>query len=327
MRRYLHGGGQVDLRTALGFGRMCVRQGVMPAAIVRAHTVVLERAGQADSGGQAQQLSRSFELLTAVMLAFGLAFKEDVDAAAERHRIAHELAGAAEIQRVLVPTRLPAREGLDIALRSEPARVVGGDYVDLLERPDGSLTFAIGDVSGKSIAAAIIVSMIKHLTHGLVAVLGTEDLALIARLANAIVYKDIESEVFVTLCLGSIDPQTRMVRLCNAGHVPPLLYRASSRTIEEPGETGIVLGAVESFPYIEERMQLARGDVVLLVTDGLTEAFNDGKEQFGTERIKEILSREHARGAGEIADIIYSSVLAFAHGELDDDASLLALKL
>lgn len=278
-------------------------------------------------GLQAAQLSRSFELLTAVMLAFGLAFKEDVDAGAERHRIAHELAGAEQIQRALIPTTLPQKAGLDVALRSEPARVVGGDYVDLLERPDGSLMFAIGDVSGKSIAAAIIVSMVKHLIHGLVAVLGSDDLALITRMANAIVYKDIETEVFVTLCLGTIDPQTRIVRFCNAGHVPPFIYRAAAHAIEELGETGIVLGAVESYSYAEQRLQLERGDSVLLVTDGLTEAFDGHGNQFGSERLTEILAAEHARSSNEIADIIYGAVLAFAHGELHDDASLLALKL
>jgi sigma-B regulation protein RsbU (phosphoserine phosphatase) len=233
---------------------------------------------------------------------------------------------AERIQRSLLTVKIPVIEGVEIGVRASPARMVGGDYVELIARRDGSLIFAIGDASGKSLAAALKSMMLKYLIRGLTSVLG-RDLAEIVRRANEVVCDDIEPDAFITFAIGTFDDGNRLLRIANAGHDPPLIVRAAGGAIEQLPEGRIVLGIDPEAAYAEQTAPLADGDTVVLYTDGFTEAQNPAGEQYTLARLKEMLRAHRELPPQALADALFDHVEAYSAGTLRDDATILIFRV
>lgn len=233
---------------------------------------------------------------------------------------------AQRIQHALLDVSIPPIEGIEIGIHAEPARLVGGDYIDLYLGTPGCLVFALGDASGKSLGAAMTALMLRYLVRGLVKAIGSDDLSLILRHVNDVVGEDLDEGSFITFLIGRYEPATGSLSLANAGHEPPLVLRADVESVDLLEGHGMVLGvdSAPSFPQIET--SLAPGDLVLVYTDGLTEATNERGELYTIERLTRDLTAHRHRTAQEIADGIFETVRAYAQGELRDDATILVMR-
>lgn len=234
---------------------------------------------------------------------------------------------AERIQHALLDVAIPEIPGVDIGVHAEPARLVGGDYIDIFRPTNSSFVFGLGDASGKSLAAALNALMLRYLVRGLTQALGTADLAAIMSHMNAVVADDMTEGSFITFLLGTIDVTSGSLRIVNAGHEPPLLLKPESDTVETIDEHGLVLGIQRTAMYAEAQRALYPGEIVLFYTDGLTEATNDRGELYTLARLKDTLLASRTLAAQALADVVFDAVKRYSTAELRDDATILVLRL
>ncbi len=232
---------------------------------------------------------------------------------------------AREIQISLLPGSMPAVSGYELAGNMMPAQEVGGDYYDFIPLGDGRLVLCVGDVSGKGVPAAMLMANLQATlrTH---AALDPSVETCLAQ-TNALLYDRTPIEKFVTLFYGVFDPDTHRLSFGNAGHEHPLLLRAATGKVERLDRGGMVAGAFPGIRYEEHRVDLAVGDVLLVYSDGVTDAENLEEEPFGEEILCALLAAEGARTATEIVTAIGAAVTAFVgQAPQIDDITLLVLR-
>jgi sigma-B regulation protein RsbU (phosphoserine phosphatase) len=243
----------------------------------------------------------------------------------ERFRIEdeqREFQTAREIQEALLPKEIPHPSGVDIAAVWKPARVVGGDYYDVLDLGGGRYALAIGDVSGKGLSAALLMSNVQAAVRALAQ--ETHSPVSMCSGVNRIVCGHVLSARFITFFYGILDTQSRELTYVNAGHNPPLLRRSTGHELRlEAG--GIVLGVTAGAQYEQETLAIKPGDRLLLFTDGLTEAFNDQDEEFGEERLRGILEQMPDANADDLQQAIMRAAGEFCDNTFQDDATLIAV--
>ncbi len=242
----------------------------------------------------------------------------------EMERKDTELAIAAEIQQSFLPDRITQIEGFDIAARSVMAKEVGGDFFDVIPLEviplsKSRLGIMIADVSGKGIPAALFMALSRIVVR-VNATWHHDRPAEAIRAANAIISADSKAGMFVTLFYGILDADTQGITYVNAGHNPPLVCHYEDGSLEELPATGIAVGALPDAEYVARTKALSPGDVLVLYTDGITEAENVRLEMFGEDRLREVIRRSRALAAKEIIAEILESVRAFCgdHPQSDD---------
>jgi sigma-B regulation protein RsbU (phosphoserine phosphatase) len=241
----------------------------------------------------------------------------------ERER---EFGLARAIQQRRLPKGPPGLAGFDIGGASLPAQETGGDYLDFIPMPDGSLGVAIGDASGHGIAAALIMAETRAYLRALAC--ADTDVGRILTLVNRHVAEDVEGDDFVTLVLARLDPGLRRLVYSSAGHWPGYLLDGRGEVNRVLRSTGIPLGidagsAVPSGAVVE----LAPGDLLLLLTDGIMEACSPGGPLFGTERALSCVRAHRARPSGEIVAALLDEVRAFSGDRQIDDRTAVVLKV
>ncbi|HEX7828282.1 MAG TPA: SpoIIE family protein phosphatase, partial [Thermoanaerobaculia bacterium] len=241
----------------------------------------------------------------------------------EKKRMEQELMLGREIQSRLLPKPPSDLRGLALAATTIPCFEVGGDYYDFLELPGGDLGIAIGDVSGKGVSAALIMSSIQAALR--VAAPIEPDLAsLIARL-NALLFRMAGGRKYVTFFFGRYSPATGELRYVNAGHNPPLLI--TDGEVMPIDSTGRPIGILADATYEERSVSLARGATLFLYTDGLNEANNAAEEEFGNERLWASVARASQAGIYTIAPAVLEDVHAFEEGtHASDDKTIVVLR-
>jgi sigma-B regulation protein RsbU (phosphoserine phosphatase) len=242
--------------------------------------------------------------------------------ATQFHQQEHEIAEARAIQEGLLPKEIAQLPGYEIASAWQSARVVGGDYYDVLAFDDETFGLCIADVAGKGLPAAMLMSNLQAAVRGLASPsLSPEDLS--ARL-NALLCRNMASDRFVTLFYAQLDGPARRLRYVSAGHNPPfVLHRDGSH--ERLTEGGGVLGVFANQKFESSTVQLQSGDRVVLFTDGVTEARDAAEEEFGEQRLLTVLQENPARSAVEMQKSILQSVCDFSRGPWQDDATLLVV--
>jgi serine phosphatase RsbU (regulator of sigma subunit) len=242
----------------------------------------------------------------------------------ERERLERELALASEIQQRFQPTAPPIVKGYELQGISFPCYEIGGDYYDFIERDDGRLVIALGDVSGKGTAAALLMSSLHAAVH---AQSGSHD-SLVATISavNKYLADNIPANRFVTLFYAELDPDSGSLSFLNAGHNPPLIVHAAG-TVEQLASGGLPLGIKRDADYREGRTHLHHGDVLVIYSDGVTEAVSPSGEEFGPTRLYEVVSRNIEASAAGIRDRIESSLTKFSQGtSAADDITLVIVK-
>ena len=247
-----------------------------------------------------------------------------VEARLERERLERELALASEIQQRFQPTAPPHVEGYELQGISFPCYEIGGDYYDFIEREDGRLVIALGDVSGKGTAAALLMSSLHAAIHAQSA--SHDSLSATISAVNRYLADNIPANRFVTLFYAELDPVSGALSFLNAGHNPPLILHAAG-TVEQLASGGLPLGIKRDAEYREGRTLLQRGDVLVIYSDGVTEAVSPTGEEFGATRLYEVVSRNVEASAAGIRDRIESSLTKFAQGtSAADDITLVIVK-
>ncbi len=238
---------------------------------------------------------------------------------------AKELDQAAEIQRRLLPTRAPEVPGIDLAGYNAPCRTVGGDYYDFLSYPDGSVAILVGDVAGKGMPAALLMSSLQ----ARVQVLFDEpaDLAKLVTRLNRIILSNCPSNRFISFFIGVLDPKTGELSYVNAGHNPPLVIRHDG-AVEELAGTGLILGIMPSAQYEQRVCRLEPNDMVVMFSDGVTEACRqDVDEEFGEARLANTLAGARDGSAQSIIETVNRTLQEFTGGAPPaDDITLVVAK-
>jgi sigma-B regulation protein RsbU (phosphoserine phosphatase) len=235
-----------------------------------------------------------------------------------------DLTQAAEIQRGVLPSRAPKLAGVDLAGYNAACRTVGGDYYDFFPYQDGRVGLALGDVSGKGMPASLMMMAL----HARVQVLAEEPGnvgGFMSRL-NKATCANCPSNRFVTFFFCVVNPATGETVFANAGHNPPIVMRGSGET-ELLTNGGPPLGIVAMAPYAEQRVVLAPGEMLVVYSDGVTEATNANYDEFGEERFIEVLWRNRLQSAEVIADAVTAALTEFAAGAPPaDDITLVVAK-
>jgi serine phosphatase RsbU (regulator of sigma subunit) len=242
----------------------------------------------------------------------------------ERQRLENELQLASEIQQRFQPTAAPQLPGYEFQGISFPCYEIGGDYYDFIRKDDGRLVITLGDVSGKGTAAALLMSSLHAAVHAQCS--ATNSIVDTICAVNRYLAENIPSNRFVTLFYAELDPITGVLSFINAGHNPPLIMHAGG-TVENLSSGGLPLGIRPDATYREGRTQLQNGDVLVIYSDGVSEAPNAEGEEFGTARLQEVVARNMDASAAGIRDRIEAALTKFAQGTpASDDITLVIAK-
>ncbi|MBI3448397.1 MAG: SpoIIE family protein phosphatase [Acidobacteria bacterium] len=244
--------------------------------------------------------------------------------AIEQQRMEKELEQASDIQKRLLPGGPPTVEGYDISGRADACRSVGGDYFDFVARSDGRTGIVIGDVSGKGMAAALMMASVQAVFRTLYDIVDSP--ASLLTSLNRHLIRNASPNKFVSFFYGELDRETGVMRYVNAGHNPPYVVRASGQ-VDSLKATGVVLGIFENAKFEEREVTLQPGDLLAMFSDGVPEAQNTDGEMYGEERLIAVLTKNRDQRSAGVETSIFEELLAFA-GEAPqyDDSTLVIVK-
>ncbi|HYV07122.1 MAG TPA: SpoIIE family protein phosphatase, partial [Blastocatellia bacterium] len=248
---------------------------------------------------------------------------------AKRERLNREVEIAREVQERLFPQKLVPVAGLDYCGACRPALGVGGDYYDFLQLSNGVFGIAIGDVSGKGIAAALLMASLQASLRGQT-MRNTDDLADMMRNVNQLVYQASSENRYATFFYAQYDQTTRQLTYVNAGHNAPIILRKldADWQIIRLEEGGAVVGLLPNFPYAQAAVQLKAGDLLLAFTDGISEAMNSADEEWGEERLIETAKRCDGLSAAEVLARLVQGADEFAAGAPQhDDMTVIVVRV
>jgi len=242
---------------------------------------------------------------------------------AER-QAAHDMAIAKQVQTRLFPQHQPLTRTLVYAGVCHPARTVGGDYYDFLDLGDGTLGLVLADIAGKGIAAALLMANLQAALRSQCATAGEQPERFLSSV-NQLLYRNTSNRDYATLFFAEYDDRTRKLRYSNCGHPPALLLR-SDDTVERLGSTCTVMGLFDKWECTMEERELAPGDVVLVYTDGVSEALNGEGEEFGDERLLEAARQNRHLSLPELLVAVIDQAQRFSPDEQADDITLIVAK-
>ncbi|HST21860.1 MAG TPA: GAF domain-containing SpoIIE family protein phosphatase, partial [Blastocatellia bacterium] len=293
------------------------------------------------------------QLLMAVafQMAFAIQNAELVQQVAEEERLRHELEIATAVQRRLFPECPPDVESLDLAGICHPARGVGGDYYDFIVLEGNKLGIAVADVAGKGISAALLMSTVQASLRSQAPSVNGQLTELVSSM-NRLLHVSTDAASYATFFYAQFDEKSRLLTYVNAGHNPPILVRAittlKAQSVGQAGATknegitfdsefepicelkkgGPIIGAFHTSVYEQETIQMHSGDLLLAYTDGVTEAFNIEGEEFGEERLKNLLASSSHLCAQELSEKIVDSVRDWClDTQPHDDLTLVVMKV
>lgn len=277
---------------------------------------------QIATGDEFEDLAHSFNTMAADL-------KEHLDelqrTTAEKERYAKELEIAKGIQQSFLPDAAPEITGVEIAAKNVPALEVGGDFYDFIPLGKDRWGLVIADVSGKGVPAALFMALSRTLIRA--STLANADPSVAIGHANQLICEDSKTSMFVTLFYAILDSKAMTLDYVNAGHNPPLLLKGTSSAVVLLKAKGIALGVTDEVDLQSVRVDLRPGDVLVLYTDGVTEAINDREEEFGEDRLLRVIMENRALPAGEILEKILAAITAFAGDRPQhDDITLMVLR-
>jgi sigma-B regulation protein RsbU (phosphoserine phosphatase) len=282
----------------------------------------LEHRVQISTGDEFEDLANSFNRMAGDL-------KDHIDelqrTTAEKERFEKELEIAKGIQQSFLPDSAPEIAGIELAAKNVPALEVGGDFYDFIPIAKDRWGLVIADVSGKGVPAALFMALSRTLIRA--STMKDADPARSIGHANRLICEDSKTSMFVTLFYAILDAREMTLHYVNAGHNPPLLLQGASSDVRLLKAEGIALGVIDDVELQSVRVDLNSGDVLVLYTDGVTEAINDKDEEFGEERLLRVIAENRGLPAEEILERILDAITAFA-GERPqfDDITLMVLR-
>ncbi len=250
---------------------------------------------------------------------------------AEQERLQKEMQVAQEIQQTLLPSEFPDLEGYDLASFYAAAKEVGGDYYDFVEVDQDTLGIVVADVSGKGVPGSLVMTMIRTALR--TEARGVKDAAEVLTRVNDFVVNDMKKGMFVTLFYVIVDSKKRRINYASAGHNPMILYRASQKKTYYLNPKGFPIGI--SLPDKDlfknslesDSIALTEDDILIVYTDGVTEAMNTKRDLFGEERFLKVIQNNGESTADEFVENLKSEIMSFTEGSpQNDDITLVAIK-
>jgi hypothetical protein len=243
-------------------------------------------------------------------------------------QLVHQMRLAREVQQLLLPSAFPAESEIDIAAKCLPALDVGGDYFDVVHERGGNIILVLADVAGKGVSAGLLTALVHGAVHA--SSHSADEPARLVRDINDLLYRRTAENRYATMFWGRFDPRTRSFHYVNAGHLPPLVVHQTmdGTTIERLTTGGPVVGLLSRAPYDSASAQLHPGDILVMYSDGLTEAENGRDEEFGESRLIATVEGTRHGTAAEILHEILEAVRHFVGRQpFRDDLTVLVAKI
>ena len=240
-----------------------------------------------------------------------------------------DIRSAADLQKALLPKGPPGVSGYEFGIAYYGAKQISGDLYDFFQYPDGRVGIVIADASGKGVSAALLITLTRALLHA--ASEGTWPPEQIMSFVNHKLHGFVRRGLFVSMTYVILDPSKNVIQVSNAGHLPTLVWRSASRTLDMYPATGIVLGAGPSDVF-ESRLRVEEvpvgvGDRVVLLTDGVNEAMAPGKREFGMEHLRRRLESDSDRPSAEFIKYVMEQIeIHMAGGEQSDDITIVTFR-
>lgn len=283
----------------------------------------LDHKVEVKSGDELEGLANSFNKMASDLKGY---MEELRRSTAEKERIEKELEIARGIQQSFLPEFPPQVEGVELSALSVPAWEVGGDFYDFIPIGGDRWGLVVADVSGKGVPAALFMALSRILVRA--NAVGDITVSEAIRRTNDLIVESDRSSMFVTLFYGVLDPKRRTLTYVSAGHNPALMVPGYGGDTIMLRAKGIALGVIPDIELEEKEISLEKGDIIVLYTDGVTEAINDKEEQFGQHRLTTIAEQTHNLPASEIAKRIQQEVIEFSQGQPQfDDITVVILKI
>ncbi|MBU8690869.1 PP2C family protein-serine/threonine phosphatase [Priestia megaterium] len=299
--------------------RKSLENEISPEDIVSIHKEVIEEI----YSDIPEKVLHSLDFLLEVMISYGLALREHQTLKNKQRELRSEIEVAANVQQTLLGTKVPASSTLEIGAISVPAKQMNGDYFHFVEEEHGGLSIAIADVIGKGIPAAMCMSMIKYAMDSLPD--SRKNPSYVLENLNNIVERNVDPSMFITMFYGSYNPETNLFNYASAGHEPGFYYDAKADSFEDLEAKGLVLGVDRHVKYLQYEQQLSKGDMIVLLTDGVTECRTEEGFIERLDIIKLIRKYMHL-SPQEIVESVYKELEKLQHFQLRDDFTLIILK-
>ncbi|GAB3045266.1 SpoIIE family protein phosphatase [Virgibacillus ainsalahensis] len=270
-----------------------------------------------------EDFQHSMDFLLEAMISYGLSHQEIQTLREQQLALKSEISVAASMQETLLGTKKPMIEGLDIGVVSVPAHQMNGDYHHFIKGNDGSLGIAIADVIGKGIPAALCMSMIKYSMDSY----PEESMSprAILKNLNRVVERNVDPSMFITMFYAQYLPSESKLQYASAGHEPGFYFNAEKNTFEEIAAKGLVLGVSSDTDYRQFELPISKGDMVILLTDGVTEC-RDGERFIETEEVLEVILKYAELPAQDMVNQVYKHFERLQDFQLRDDFTLCILK-
>ncbi|MCG5104839.1 PP2C family protein-serine/threonine phosphatase [Oceanobacillus alkalisoli] len=296
-----------------------IKHNILPEEIINIHIKALKELDP----NLFVAFEHSLEFLLEAMISYGLAHQEIQTLREQQIALKSEISVAAQMQKTLLKTKKPDVPGLDIGVISVPANQMNGDYYSFLQNADGTIGIAMADVIGKGVPAALCMSMIKYTLDSL----PKESLPPPAVLhnLNRVVERNIESNMFITMMYAEYNPETSKLVYSFAGHEPGYFYRAAEDQFTEFSTSGLVLGVSEEVEFEQAEIEIDEGDMVVLLTDGVTEC-RDGDRFIEIDEVLDVIRQFTHLSAQEMVQEVYRYFERLQDFQLQDDFSLLILR-
>lgn len=319
LEHYIETQDEQSLYRAEQIGKSFIKNNVLPEEIVSLHNQALAEIYPDLFVGY----QRSMDFLMELMIAYGLAHQEYQKLREQQLELKSEIAVAAGMQDTLLATSKPEIDGLGIGVISVPAHQMNGDYYHFIKGEDGSFGIALADVIGKGIPAALCMSMIKYSMDSLPE--ETMNPKTILGNLNRVVERNVDPSMFITMFYAQYKPENGKFLYATAGHEPGFFYSAKTDVFNEIDGKGLVLGVSNETKYQQYEHFLDDGDMVVLLTDGVTEC-RKGDRFIESEEVLDVI-RQHAHlPAQEMVELVYKYFERLQNFQLRDDFTLMIIK-
>ncbi|MCD5325856.1 MULTISPECIES: PP2C family protein-serine/threonine phosphatase [Pontibacillus] len=319
LKQYIETQNEQALYRAEQFSKHSIQQNISPDEIVDVHLqALLELYPDIP-----ENIMNSMNFLLETMISYGLAYQEYQALREKQFELQSEISVAANMQDTLLSTTKPDVEGLDIGVTSHPARQMSGDYYHFVQDQKGSVGIAVADVIGKGIPAALCMSMIKYSMDSF----PDEQMypSSILEGMNRVVERNVDPSMFITMFYGLYDQATNYFYYSSAGHEPGFYYSAKDDAFSEIEAKGLVLGVDRSATYKQYETLVAPGDMIVLLTDGVTEC-RAGERFIEREEISDVIHQYKHLPAQEITEQVYQHFERLQDFQLRDDFTMVIIR-
>lgn len=319
LKQFIESQNEQALYNAEQLSKQSIQQNISPDEIINVHFQALLELYPNVS----DEIRHSMNFLLETMISYGLAYQEYQALREKQLELQSEISVAAKMQKTLLSTETPVAEGIDVGATSFPAKQMNGDYYHFIQDQQGSLGIAIADVIGKGVPAALCMSMIKYSMDSFPE--NRMEPSVILENMNRVVERNVDPSMFITMFYGLYDTTSHRFYYSSAGHEPGFYYSAKEDKFTDIEAEGLVLGVDKDCTYKQFEKVLEPGDMVILLTDGVTECRVDGRF-IEREEIAEVIRQHKHLPSQELTDEVYHHFERLQDFQLRDDFTLVILR-